>query len=166
MQRRGPARRGCLSQLRTWEGSMVMPFAGIARVCATTLQLRPVALAFAIAVGLSGAAAASSTAEASTPAPVVFPSIANPELWPKASSPIAPDDGRKYRLGSVLAGGNSAPGAKYNASAAEWLALADALYLASMDTSGGGKALPVLLGIDAVHGHNNVVGATLFPHNI
>ncbi|OGT55343.1 MAG: 1,4-beta-D-glucan glucohydrolase [Gammaproteobacteria bacterium RIFCSPHIGHO2_12_FULL_63_22] len=179
---------------------MVMPFAGIARVCATTLQLRPVALAFAIAVGLSGAAAASSTAEASTPAPVVFPSIANPELWPKASSPIArdealeariaallatltveekvgqivqgdlgsltPDDVRKYRLGSVLAGGNSDPGAKYNASAAEWLALADALYLASMDTSGGGKALPVLLGIDAVHGHNNVVGATLFPHNI
>ena len=79
---------------------------------------------------------------------------------------LSPDDVRKYRLGSVLAGGNSDPGAKYNASAAEWLALADALHAASMDTSGGGKAIPVLLGIDAVHGHNNVIGATLFPHNI
>lgn len=79
---------------------------------------------------------------------------------------LTPEDVRKYRLGSVLAGGNSDPGGRYNATGAEWLALADALYDASMDTSAGGKAIPVLLGIDAVHGHNNVVGATLFPHNI
>ena len=79
---------------------------------------------------------------------------------------VTPEDVRKYRLGSVLAGGNSDPGAKYNARASDWLALADAFHRASMDTSGGGKAIPVLLGIDAVHGHNNVVGATLFPHNI
>ncbi|CAN5298509.1 exo 1,3/1,4-beta-D-glucan glucohydrolase [soil metagenome] len=79
---------------------------------------------------------------------------------------VTPDDVRKYRLGSVLAGGNSDPGGKYNSTGPEWLALADKFYAASMDTSGGGKAIPVLLGIDAVHGHNNVVGATLFPHNI
>ncbi|GAB2504267.1 glycoside hydrolase family 3 protein [Lysobacter humi (ex Lee et al. 2017)] len=79
---------------------------------------------------------------------------------------LTPEDVRTYRLGSVLAGGNSDPGAKYNAPAADWLALADALHAASMDTSNGRKAIPVLLGIDAVHGHNNVVGATLFPHNI
>ena len=79
---------------------------------------------------------------------------------------VTPEDVRRYRLGSVLAGGNSDPGGRYNASAAEWLALADAFHQASMDVSGGGKAIPVLLGIDAVHGHNNVVGATLFPHNI
>lgn len=79
---------------------------------------------------------------------------------------ITPEDLRTYRLGSVLAGGNSDPGVRYNATAKEWLALADAFYRASMDTSGGGKPIPVLLGIDAVHGHNNVVGATLFPHNI
>lgn len=79
---------------------------------------------------------------------------------------VTPEDLRTYRLGSVLAGGNSDPGGRYNASAAEWLALADAFYRASMDTSAGGKPIPVLLGIDAVHGHNNVVGATLFPHNI
>ena len=79
---------------------------------------------------------------------------------------VTPDDVRKYRLGSVLAGGNSDPGGKYNSTGPEWLALADKFYEASMGTSGGGKAIPVLLGIDAVHGHNNVVGATLYPHNI
>lgn len=79
---------------------------------------------------------------------------------------VTPEDLRTYRLGSVLAGGNSDPGGRYNATAQEWLALADAFYRASMDTSTGGKPIPVLLGIDAVHGHNNVVGATLFPHNI
>ena len=79
---------------------------------------------------------------------------------------ITPDDVRKYRLGSILAGGGSDPGGRYNASPAEWLALADAFWEASMDTSGGGKAIPVIWGIDAMHGQSNVVGATLFPHNI
>ncbi len=79
---------------------------------------------------------------------------------------ITPDDVRKYRLGSILAGGNSDPGGRYDASPAEWLALADAFYEASMDTSQGGKAIPVIFGIDAVHGQSNIVGATLFPHNI
>jgi beta-glucosidase len=79
---------------------------------------------------------------------------------------LTPEDVRTYRLGSVLAGGNSDPGGRYNSTGPEWLALADALYRASMDSTGGRKPIPVLLGIDAVHGHNNVVGATLFPHNI
>ncbi len=81
-------------------------------------------------------------------------------------STVTPDDVRKYRLGSVLAGGNSDPGGRYNAKPAEWLALADAFHEASMDTSQGGKAIPVIFGIDAVHGQSNIVGATLFPHNI
>ena len=72
---------------------------------------------------------------------------------------------RRYRLGSILAGGNSDPGGRYDASPAEWLALADA-FDASMDTSKGGKAIPLLFGIDAVHGQSNIIGATLFPHNI
>lgn len=79
---------------------------------------------------------------------------------------LTPEDVRKYRLGSVLAGGSSDPGGKYNARPAEWLALADAFWEASMDTSGGGKAIPVIWGIDAMHGQSNVVGATLFPHNV
>lgn len=79
---------------------------------------------------------------------------------------VTPDDVRRYRLGSILAGGNSDPGGRYDASPADWLALADAFYDASMDTSKGGKAIPLLFGIDAVHGQSNIIGATLFPHNI
>ncbi len=79
---------------------------------------------------------------------------------------ITPDELRQYRLGSVLAGGGSDPGGKYNAPPKDWLALADAFWEASMDTSGGGKAIPVIWGIDAMHGQSNIVGATLFPHNI
>ena len=81
-------------------------------------------------------------------------------------SSITPDDVRKYRIGSILAGGSSDPGGKYNASPAEWLKLADAFYEASVDTSKGGHAIPIIFGIDAVHGQSNIVGATLFPHNI
>ena len=79
---------------------------------------------------------------------------------------VTPDDVRRYRLGSILAGGNSDPGGRYDASPAQWLALANAFYDASMDTSKGGKAIPLLFGIDAVHGQSNIIGATLFPHNI
>lgn len=79
---------------------------------------------------------------------------------------ITPDDVRKYRLGSILAGGGSDPGGKYNATPQAWLDLADAFWEASMDTSGGGKPIPIIWGIDAMHGQSNIIGATLFPHNI
>ncbi|HYM87091.1 MAG TPA: 1,4-beta-D-glucan glucohydrolase, partial [Pseudoxanthomonas sp.] len=71
---------------------------------------------------------------------------------------LTPEDVRKYRLGSVLAGGNSDPGGKYDAAPAEWLKLADAFYEASMDTREGSHAIPILFGIDAVHGQSNIVG--------
>ena len=75
-----------------------------------------------------------------------------------------PDDVRRYHLGSVLNGGNSAPGGDLRAAPAEWLALADAFWEASMDEDG--PQIPIIWGTDAVHGHTNVVGATIFPHNI
>jgi beta-glucosidase len=78
---------------------------------------------------------------------------------------VTPEQVRAYRLGSVLAGGNAGPNRRDLAPAADWLALADALYDASMSSEGEPR-IPVLWGIDAVHGHNNIVGATLFPHNI
>jgi beta-glucosidase len=78
---------------------------------------------------------------------------------------VTPDDVRTYRLGSVLAGGNSKPNGQQTATAVQWQQLSDAFYRASMDTSGGRLAIPVLFGIDAVHGHNNLVGSTLFPQN-
>ncbi|WP_414650199.1 glycoside hydrolase family 3 N-terminal domain-containing protein, partial [Dyella sp.] len=78
---------------------------------------------------------------------------------------VTPDDVREYRLGSILAGGNSKPAGQPYPVASQWQALSDAFYRASMDTSKGGVAIPVLFGIDAVHGHNNLVGSTLFPQN-
>lgn len=78
---------------------------------------------------------------------------------------VTPDDVRKYRLGSILAGGNSKPGGQLVADAVQWKALADAFHRAAMDTSDGHVAIPLLFGIDAVHGHNGAVGATLFPQN-
>jgi beta-glucosidase len=79
---------------------------------------------------------------------------------------LTPDDVRKYRLGSVLNGGGAWPGENMHASVADWVALADSFYQASMDTTDGALAIPIMWGTDAVHGHNNVIGATLFPHNI
>ena len=79
---------------------------------------------------------------------------------------VTPDDVRRYRLGSVLNGGNSAPGGQQYATAADWLATADAFYRASVDPVGDEPVIPLIWGTDAVHGHNNVIGATLFPHNI
>jgi beta-glucosidase len=78
---------------------------------------------------------------------------------------VTPDDVLQYRLGSVLAGGNSKPPGQPYPVASQWQALSDAFYRASMDTSHGRLAIPVLFGIDAVHGHNNLVGSTLFPQN-
>jgi beta-glucosidase len=77
---------------------------------------------------------------------------------------VTPAEVRQYQLGSVLNGGNSGPGGRDLAPAPEWLALADAFYDASM--SAGTPQIPLLWGTDAVHGHNNIIGATIFPHNI
>lgn len=79
---------------------------------------------------------------------------------------MTPDDVRRYHIGSVLAGGNSDPDGKYDAPPSAWLKLADAYYAASMDPASGGPGIPIIFGIDAVHGQSNIVGATLFPHNI
>lgn len=79
---------------------------------------------------------------------------------------ITPADVRQYNIGSVLNGGGSWPGKNKSARAADWVKLADDFYNASMDTSGGRLAIPIIWGIDAVHGNNNVRGATIFPHNI
>ena len=72
---------------------------------------------------------------------------------------------RRYYLGSILNGGGAWPGSRKDASVADWLALSQRFYDASMSTDMPVK-IPVIWGTDAVHGHNNVHGATLFPHNI
>lgn len=82
------------------------------------------------------------------------------------SDSVTPEEVRQYRLGSVLSGGNSAPGEEPYAPAADWLAAADAYFEASIDPAGVEIAIPIIWGIDAVHGHANLFGATVFPHNI
>lgn len=79
---------------------------------------------------------------------------------------VTPEDIKKYHLGSVLNGGGSMPNRIDNAQPKDWVEFLDALYVASMDTRDGKQAIPIFWGTDAVHGHNNLTGATLFPHNI
>lgn len=79
---------------------------------------------------------------------------------------VTPDEVRDYHIGSVLNGGGSVPGNNRYAKAQDWVALADSFWHASMDDREGRLPIPVMWGTDAVHGVGNVVGATLFPHNI
>ncbi len=79
---------------------------------------------------------------------------------------VTPADVQKYHLGSVLNGGGSFPSKNKYATPQDWVALADAFYAASTDTSDGFLGIPIIWGSDAVHGHNNVLGATIYPHNI
>ncbi len=76
---------------------------------------------------------------------------------------VTPRDVQHYSLGSVLNGGGAWPQMNRQAAVGDWLALAQRFHTASLASSAG---IPVLWGTDAVHGHNNVFGATLFPHNI
>lgn len=69
-------------------------------------------------------------------------------------------DVRTYNLGSVLSGGGSSPSTNL---AYNWYLMVRDFQNAAMQSSSG---IPLLYGVDAVHGHNNVYGATIFPHNI
>ncbi len=79
---------------------------------------------------------------------------------------VTPEEVKQYRLGSVLSGGNSAPGDLAYAAADAWIEAADEYFAASIDPEGVEIAIPMVWGIDAVHGHANLTGAVVFPHNI
>ena len=66
----------------------------------------------------------------------------------------------KYGLGSLLSGGGSTPGTNEPKA---WAEMYDGYQREALKTR---LQIPLMYGIDAVHGHNNVVGATIFPHNI
>ena len=74
---------------------------------------------------------------------------------------IEPAEVTELRIGSVLSGGNSDPEAGNSMEA--WRAVYEAHQAASLETRLG---IPILYGVDAVHGHSNVLGAVIFPHNI
>ncbi|KAH9613639.1 hypothetical protein KSS87_008244 [Heliosperma pusillum] len=67
----------------------------------------------------------------------------------------------KYFIGSVLSGGGSVPAKK--ASPETWIKMVNEFQTGSLSTRLG---IPMIYGIDAVHGHNNVYKATIFPHNV
>ncbi len=79
---------------------------------------------------------------------------------------IKPEDLRTYPLGSVLAGGNSGPNGDDRAPASEWLKAAREFRAVSLENRPGHTPIPIIFGVDSVHGNNNIPGATLFPHNI
>lgn len=80
---------------------------------------------------------------------------------------ITPEDLKHYKLGSILAGGYAAPGHNVRSTPQAWLDLVDAYARAEVEPDGSGrKPVPILFGIDAVHGHAKIIGATIFPHNV
>ncbi|MGF7033983.1 beta-glucosidase [Paenibacillus mucilaginosus] len=75
-----------------------------------------------------------------------------------------PEDVKMYYLGSMLSGGGSFPGGRQaNSTREKWAELYDSYQNGALSTRLG---IPLLYGVDAVHGHSNVIGATLIPHNI
>src|SRR6266702_3624667 len=72
-----------------------------------------------------------------------------------------PADLENLFIGSVLSGGNSDP--KEGNSLKAWTDLYDRI---QQHTNRTRLRIPILYGIDAVHGHNNVLGAVIFPHHI
>jgi len=72
----------------------------------------------------------------------------------------SPDHIAMYHLGSLLSGGGSAPSTNNPES---WADMIDGYQKQALSTR---LKIPLIYGIDAVHGHNNVIGATIFPHNI
>jgi len=72
-----------------------------------------------------------------------------------------PADVEKYFVGSLFSGGSSDP--KEGNSLKAWTDLYDRLQARTRNTR---LKIPILYGIDAVHGHNNVLNAVIFPHNI
>jgi len=73
---------------------------------------------------------------------------------------ITPEEVTRYRIGSVLSGGGSVPSSN---TVSGWSDMYDGYQRAAMSTP---LRIPMLYGVDAVHGHNNLSGATVFPHNI
>jgi beta-glucosidase len=140
-------------------------------------RARRLAILAAVAAALVAAATAFSASRASTPvykdaaAPVdkrVADLLARMTLAEKIGQMTqvdrqflsTPEDIASYKLGSLLSGGGSVP--EPNRPAA-WVAMTNGFQREALKTH---LAIPLLYGIDAVHGHNNVVGATIFPHNI
>ena len=146
------------------------------------VSVRAIAAALAMGMGLAGCATVPADVEpvSSVSAPltgedaVVADLVSRMSLERKIAQLIqpqinsfTPEDMERYRFGSYLNGGNGGPYGDEYAPASEWLRYADEMYDASVQPLPNGEpVIPTMWGTDAVHGHTNVVGATIFPHNI
>jgi beta-glucosidase len=74
-----------------------------------------------------------------------------------------PAEAKNFYLGSVMSGAGSFPG---NNKVQDWLQMADSYWNASALNDECHLGIPLLFGVDAIHGHNNLKEATIFPHNI
>lgn len=83
-------------------------------------------------------------------------------LQPERSA-ISVEEIRQYNIGSILNAGGSHPNDAPLSSFQAWHAMTQAMQEAALSSS---SQIPLLYGIDAVHGNNNVYQATIFPHNI
>ncbi|MGA2254644.1 MAG: glycoside hydrolase family 3 protein [Thermoguttaceae bacterium] len=82
---------------------------------------------------------------------------------PDQSALRNPADIEKYFLGSLLSGGGSGPKNKTDYTLQGWTDMVDGYQRHALKTRLG---IPLIYGVDAVHGHNNIPGAVVFPHNI
>ncbi|MFQ6660328.1 hypothetical protein Gotur_028906 [Gossypium turneri] len=76
-------------------------------------------------------------------------------------SVATPADLKSFSIGSILSAGGSVPFQK--ALPADWADMVDKFQQAALESRLG---IPLIYGIDAVHGNNSVYGATIFPHNV
>ncbi|HET7106463.1 MAG TPA: glycoside hydrolase family 3 N-terminal domain-containing protein [Candidatus Acidoferrum sp.] len=79
---------------------------------------------------------------------------------------INPAEVAQYHIGSIENGGGAVPGGNKHSSVQDWVNLIEPYYDASVDPARNRVIIPLIWASDAVHGHNNVYGATLFPHNV
>jgi beta-glucosidase len=75
----------------------------------------------------------------------------------------SPEEAKRFHLGSILSSAGSTPN---DNSPNGWVQMNDAYWEASTYQDSRQLGIPILYGLDAIHGNNNVKGATLFPHNI
>ena len=84
-------------------------------------------------------------------------------IMPEINS-VTPEQAKIFHFGTILNGGGGFPNQNKDSNIQDWKNLSKSYYDASTEVNG--IKIPILWGTDAVHGHNNVIGATIFPHNI
>jgi beta-glucosidase len=137
----------------------LLSFASLSAVCCLAISAKPLAVS-----------SAAEPKNYSSFDPQVKPIVAQMTLEEKVGQMTQPElehvknnmgDIDKYFVGSVLSGGNSDPQAGNSLEA--WTNVYDDCQKHALKTR---LAIPIIYGIDAIHGHSNVLGAVIFPHNV